>query len=1205
MADDHIQPYKSPALADDLFDSISPPPPTRCRVVIDPSLLTRTQLSQGLSHSLIALPRGITTVSQLASHVVESFGLKASCKAGVALQVDGFVLPAWQPLSVVGRNDVIRVCRINRKLPLTPHTESTPQHRTPLLAQHPAYASPQFHALPVANYPPPDPTSPFPALGWVVPGGGEKAVSGGGEDGRSEGEKRSGKEKKRGKKRKEEGRRDEEGKETAVEKDFDSTQNEGKENAVERGGSAVERGASAVEKKKRRREVRERLEERLRREGSGEEEGATTNEAEDGVKEGEGEEKGEEEEEKEESSEGEEEESSEEEKEESSEEEEEESSEEEEEESSEEEEEESSEEEEEDSSEEEEEESSEEEEEESSEEEDSSEEGECREEGDTREEKEDESSEEEDEAGLKAMGGVEEGGDKGNVKGKEKGEAKGHGIEVKGRTGEATMKHEAAGVAKGAHASALGVRKGPTRNTIRKRAKRRWLAKQRQAAKDALYMQLMSAAAAGTGTNTGTDGKQQFVLVPKMVESDVAQLDSLAADGEAATAGAAAGGASKGEQRGDTSREMCFESTQNTTREKGGGDEGEEEEEEQSMNARPLPVINMGAVKNKRRGQAWGQQQQHSLEGRLLRGRGGGQREGGFAASENHQQQQRQQQMQQQTHISREGLDRGSVKGRSEDGQPETGEWRWGKSESVGEGKVRGRGKDGGRGRGRGRGRGDEGEERGGMHWRDGTRRKQMEEGREGHLQQEQHQHEQQQQEPQHQQEEEQQCQNKLELLLPLEGAPQPGDVIAYRIITLSHVTWTPEPSPFRQGRVVTFDPSSSHIHLAPVGSGATAGGLSLAEGEGDEDEMEFEAPYDESGQLKAELSSLLDLRLVSRTDTSQTPEAITPPTAAQTTSLLPTPAAAIPPSKPSGVESMVALVPCAPPPSSNAPTTALNSANLHAPADDSSTPNASAATPAAAVASTAAPAAPAATPAAPAAPAAPATRATPATATTTTSSLPPPSPVSAAAASRHVAIAAAPAGAAASRWKQWESVARMLEERRRALMGEQTGMQQDSHLSDVEVEDQPQRVQQQKQQPQEKQQQQQQQRQPQQQQKQQEEDGLGEGGEPVAECITTHTPRTPAQLVTSPAPVVTSPAPDVTGTAATDAPSSAPVGGTKGQGKTSGGVASGGKTSGGIASDGKTSGGVASGGKTMRYRGRKAAGLAATLALMRQGGGM
>ncbi|CAI5461187.1 unnamed protein product [Closterium sp. Yama58-4] len=67
------------------------------------------QLSQGLSHSLIALPRRISTVSQLAAHVVESFGLQDSCKAGVALQVDGFVLPAWQPLSVLGHDDVIRM----------------------------------------------------------------------------------------------------------------------------------------------------------------------------------------------------------------------------------------------------------------------------------------------------------------------------------------------------------------------------------------------------------------------------------------------------------------------------------------------------------------------------------------------------------------------------------------------------------------------------------------------------------------------------------------------------------------------------------------------------------------------------------------------------------------------------------------------------------------------------------------------------------------------------------------------------------------------------------------------------------------------------------------------------------------------------------------------------------------------------------------
>jgi coilin len=49
-----------------------------------------------------------------------------------------------------------------------------------------------------------------------------------------------------------------------------------------------------------------------------------------------------------------------------------------------------------------------------------------------------------------------------------------------------------------------------------------------------------------------------------------------------------------------------------------------------------------------------------------------------------------------------------------------------------------------------------------------------------------------------------------------LDGAPQIGDILAYRLVELTH-SWTPEISPYRVGKVSGFEGSLGNLMLVPV----------------------------------------------------------------------------------------------------------------------------------------------------------------------------------------------------------------------------------------------------------------------------------------------------------------------------------------------------------------------------------------------------
>ncbi|KAJ6802368.1 coilin-like [Iris pallida] len=96
--------------------------------------------------------------------------------------------------------------------------------------------------------------------------------------------------------------------------------------------------------------------------------------------------------------------------------------------------------------------------------------------------------------------------------------------------------------------------------------------------------------------------------------------------------------------------------------------------------------------------------------------------------------------------------------------------------------------------------------------------------------------------------------------LFPLTCLPQVGDLLVYRLVELSS-TWCPEVSPFRVGKVASYNPISMKIILVPVSEYPIVR-RENTEGEESTDRANVSA-YKEDGSLEVLYPSLVDVRLL------------------------------------------------------------------------------------------------------------------------------------------------------------------------------------------------------------------------------------------------------------------------------------------------------------------------------------------------------
>lgn len=110
----------------------------------------------------------------------------------------------------------------------------------------------------------------------------------------------------------------------------------------------------------------------------------------------------------------------------------------------------------------------------------------------------------------------------------------------------------------------------------------------------------------------------------------------------------------------------------------------------------------------------------------------------------------------------------------------------------------------------------------------------------------------------------------EFESFLPLIHLPEDGDVLAYRVVELSS-SWCPELSPFRVGRVSSYDCNSSKIILHPLPE------YPLISEEISEEGQESRTLYKEDGTLEIDFASLVDVRLFKAGESIRTSPSTTP----------------------------------------------------------------------------------------------------------------------------------------------------------------------------------------------------------------------------------------------------------------------------------------------------------------------------------------
>ncbi|XP_074576274.1 uncharacterized protein LOC141832791 isoform X2 [Curcuma longa] len=100
--------------------------------------------------------------------------------------------------------------------------------------------------------------------------------------------------------------------------------------------------------------------------------------------------------------------------------------------------------------------------------------------------------------------------------------------------------------------------------------------------------------------------------------------------------------------------------------------------------------------------------------------------------------------------------------------------------------------------------------------------------------------------------------QTNFESLFPLTRLPKEGDILVYRLVELSS-SWCPEISPFRVGKVSSYDPISENIVLVLVPE------YPILKKDKDAEESPLQADstlYTDDGSLEIKYTSLLDVRL-------------------------------------------------------------------------------------------------------------------------------------------------------------------------------------------------------------------------------------------------------------------------------------------------------------------------------------------------------
>lgn len=82
----------------------------RIRLVFEEGhLLSKSQRKNGLKRSWILLKSHLRSISDFSSYLLDSFLLRGACPDGLVLSMDGFVLPPFEPTSILKDKDIVRV----------------------------------------------------------------------------------------------------------------------------------------------------------------------------------------------------------------------------------------------------------------------------------------------------------------------------------------------------------------------------------------------------------------------------------------------------------------------------------------------------------------------------------------------------------------------------------------------------------------------------------------------------------------------------------------------------------------------------------------------------------------------------------------------------------------------------------------------------------------------------------------------------------------------------------------------------------------------------------------------------------------------------------------------------------------------------------------------------------------------------------------
>ncbi|KAG6555689.1 hypothetical protein Mapa_002926 [Marchantia paleacea] len=113
-----------------------------------------------------------------------------------------------------------------------------------------------------------------------------------------------------------------------------------------------------------------------------------------------------------------------------------------------------------------------------------------------------------------------------------------------------------------------------------------------------------------------------------------------------------------------------------------------------------------------------------------------------------------------------------------------------------------------------------------------------------------------------------------LDKLPSLPSAPQCGDVIAYRLVELT-TSWTPELSSHRVGVVASVDSKTNMMKLAPHPDYPFCFRDAELDDGVDMESESYRLPYDKDGNLETDFSSLVDVRLLKKKTSAESPESV------------------------------------------------------------------------------------------------------------------------------------------------------------------------------------------------------------------------------------------------------------------------------------------------------------------------------------------